>query len=76
MNAYPLISFYSFECIHILLLMETSFNNNKEIADGLSNSSIIHITRIYQHIQQTADFESIIIEFDGAAALFNKRLKH
>lgn len=56
--------------------METSFNNNKEIADGLSNSSIIHITRIYQHIQRTADFDSITIEFDGAAALFNKRLKH
>lgn len=46
MNAYPLISFYSFACIHILLLIETAFNNNKEIADGLSNSSIIHIARI------------------------------
>lgn len=64
MNAYPLILFYSFECIHILLPMETSFNNNKAIANGLSNSSIIHITRNYQHIKQMADFDSITIEFD------------
>lgn len=37
MNTFPLMSFKGFKCSRLMLLMETSWKNNEEVSDSLSN---------------------------------------